>query len=117
MKRLLTLSRYSGSGWEVVIRTVKLSMTSTLFVDNASREACRARPESNFLSKLYLTTSAVNGSPLWNFTPPRSLNSHWVGLRFFHDLKSRGSTLPLKSYQTTLSYSVTKREAWSLDRR
>ena len=28
------------------------------------------------------TDSSVNSSPLWNFTPARSLNSHVVGLTF-----------------------------------
>src|SRR3972149_4913880 len=36
-------------------------------------------------SMLNFTDSPSNGSPLWNFTPCRSLNSQVVGLRFPHE--------------------------------
>src|SRR5258705_53822 len=41
-------------------------------------------------STVNLTLSAVNSSPLWNFTPRRSLISHVFGFRFFHDSARRG---------------------------
>ena len=36
------------------------------------------------------TEAAVKGSPLWNFTPLRSLNSQVVSLTVFHSVASIG---------------------------
>ncbi len=39
---------------------------------------------------LYLTSAEVSGSPLWNFTPCRSLKRHVVGPSSFHSVASPG---------------------------
>ena len=45
--------------------------------------------------KLNFTSSAVKGSPLWNLSPSRSLNSYtrWSGLTF-HDSARLGVSMP-----------------------
>ena len=40
-----------------------------------------------------LTDAALNGSPLWNFTPWRSANSQVVSLTTFHPVASMGAGL------------------------
>ena len=42
--------------------------------------------------QLNTTSSAENGSPLWNLTLRRSLKRHTVGLTVCHDSASAGST-------------------------
>ena len=41
-------------------------------------------------SMLAFTSDDENGSPLWNFTPGRSLNVHVVGAVSFHSVASPG---------------------------
>jgi hypothetical protein len=41
-----------------------------------------------------LTSSEVQGAPLWNFTPCRSLKVHVVGAVAFHSVASPGCSLP-----------------------
>src|SRR5438477_8406650 len=48
-------------------------------------------PGSVTRSNENFTSSAVSGSPLWNFTPRRSLNSHVVSLSAFHEVARDGS--------------------------
>ena len=48
-------------------------------------------PGSSTRSKENVTSSAVIVSPLWNFTPLRSLNSQVVSLIAFHDVANAGS--------------------------
>ena len=40
-----------------------------------------------------LTDAALNGSPLWNLTPWRSVNSHVVSLTIFQPVASMGAGL------------------------
>ena len=40
--------------------------------------------------KVYATSAAVSGSPLWNFTPGRSSNSSVVSSSHFQDCASSG---------------------------
>ena len=39
------------------------------------------------------TEAALNGSPLWNFTPSRRVNSHVVSLITFQPVASMGAGL------------------------
>ena len=39
------------------------------------------------------TDAALNGSPLWNLTPWRRVNSHVVSLTIFHPVASIGAGL------------------------
>src|SRR5262247_4345841 len=43
---------------------------------------------------LHLASADVNGSPLWNLTPGRSLNRHVVEFSSFHSVASPGWSLP-----------------------
>src|SRR4029453_17833584 len=45
-------------------------------------------------SRLYLTSAEVSGSPLWNFTPDRSLKTHAVWPCSFHSVARPGWSLP-----------------------
>src|SRR5262249_26418527 len=45
-------------------------------------------------SMLNFTSADVNGSPLWNFTPERSLNTHAVWPWSFHSVARLGRSLP-----------------------
>src|SRR5690349_20096798 len=45
-------------------------------------------------SMLHLASAEVNGSPLWNLTPWRSLNVHTVWFWSFHSVASPGYSLP-----------------------
>ena len=45
-------------------------------------------------SRLYLTSAEVSGSPLWNFTPERSLKTHVVCPCSFHSVARPGCSLP-----------------------
>src|SRR5215831_1424629 len=58
------------------------------------------------------TDAALNGSPLWNLTPCRSVNSHVVSLTTFHPVASMGDGLyVLASRSTSRSYMCS---TWSL---
>src|ERR671930_1736099 len=50
-----------------------------------------------------LTSALVSGSPLWNFTPGRSLNSQVVSLTVFHSVASWGISLRSGSRVVRLS--------------
>ena len=52
-----------------------------------------------------LAASALKGSPLWNFTPCRSLNCQVVGLTLRQETASSGTTLPMsfESHVTSAS--------------
>ena len=60
-------------GATVVIRTVYGSTCST--PATLARLYCRPDVGWRYTSKEYTTSAAVKSSPLWNFTPRRSLNS------------------------------------------
>ena len=45
-------------------------------------------------SMLNLASAELNGSPLWNLTPERSLKVHVVGAVSFHSVASPGWSLP-----------------------
>src|SRR5215468_1340203 len=45
-------------------------------------------------SMLDLASAEVNGSPLWNLTPDRSLKVHVVWSESFHSVASPGYSLP-----------------------
>ena len=83
-------SRSIGMGFFVTMFTVYGSTIST-------RSISRFRPrEGDFCSGLItrstlnFTASALKSSPLWNFTPRRSLNCHVVSLRMRCDSASPG---------------------------
>ena len=52
---------------------------------------------SNNKSKVALTDCALNGSPLWNFTPLRSSNSHVVSSIAFQEVARAGAILSFSS--------------------
>src|SRR5688572_11033427 len=55
-------------------------------------------------SKDHLTAAALNGSPLWNLTPWRSLNCQVVSFTFSQEVAREGTTLKLASRVTSWSY-------------
>ena len=68
-----------GHGALVWIRTVKGSTTSTWLSGRERGGAAELELGIHQPLHLNFTASPSNGSPLWNFTPGRSLNSHTVG--------------------------------------
>ena len=61
-------------------------------------------PDSPARSRLNFTDSALNSSPLWNFTPLRSLTSHAVGATSFGiSVASAGTILRFWSRSTSVS--------------
>src|SRR5262252_4541754 len=68
-----------GHGALVCTRTVSESTISTWLSGAKGGEPRILFLGSTRRSRLNLTASASTGSPLWNFMPGRSLNSHIVG--------------------------------------
>src|SRR6266850_5189727 len=87
-------SSRSGNGLSVTICTVSASTMRTSLIARMLPywgDFFFSLPGSSTRSKENFTSSAVSGSPLWNFTPLRSLNSHCVSLRGFQEVASDGS--------------------------
>ena len=91
MGKKTSRSRSRGKGLSVTIWTVS---GATIFTSLMARTLPYC---GDFLvwsmtrSKEYFTSSAVRGSPLWNLTPRRSLNSHTVSETAFQDVARDGS--------------------------
>ncbi len=87
-------SSSSGNGlsvmrWTVSASTIRTSLMARMFP--YCGDFFFSLPGSSTRSKENFTSSAVRGSPLWNLTPLRSLNSHWVSLIAFHEVARDGS--------------------------
>src|SRR5262249_16808830 len=95
-----------GNGRLVTMRSVSGSTTSTRSMStNAQRQRAFW---SGFTtpSMLHLTASASRSSPLWTFTPRRSLNSQVVGFTAAHETATPGSWASWPSF-------TVRRTRWS----
>ena len=88
-------SRRSGKGLSVMMWTVSGLTTRTSLMARILPYWGDFFVWSITRSKEYFTSSALMVSPLWNRTPLRSLNSHWVSDRDFHEMASDGSNSSL----------------------
>ena len=87
-------SRSSGNGLSVTMWIVSASTIRTSLIARMLPywgDFFFSLPGSITRSTENFTSSAVRGSPLWNFTPLRSLNSHVVSFSAFHDVARDGS--------------------------
>jgi hypothetical protein len=108
-----------GSGTLVTTRTVYGSTTVTSGPKDGGNVSLPSvlSFEVTTRSIVNFTDSPVNSSPLWNFTPLRSLNSHVVGLTLRHDVASSGlSSMLLGSRMSSVSQMLTRIEPVSTER-
>jgi len=92
----------SGSGFFVTIRMVVGFATWTDSI--VAKPACTTvLPGTRLRSSVALTSSAANGTPSWNFTPWRSVNSHVVSFTFFQATASPGSSRSEPSHRVSVS--------------
>ena len=91
-------ARYSsaaGNGVLSWMRTCSGPTTSTFLIQSVFwRVAILASGPLTTL-KVKATSSAASGSPLWNFTPGRSVTSSAVGDSHFHAVASWGLSSPV----------------------
>ena len=88
-------SSRSGKGLSVMRCTVSASITLTSLIARTLPYWGDFFVWSITRSKEYFTSAGVSVSPLWNFTPLRILNSHWVSVSAFHDVAMEGSNSSL----------------------
>src|SRR6266542_1312734 len=87
----MSRSRSHADGVFVTIRTVASSTTSTRsMIGTSVAPVALFRSGRTIRSKLYLTVCASKGSPFWNLTPVRSLNTQVFGSGFVHETASAG---------------------------
>ena len=67
----------SCTGSDRLMMTVYSSGVSMLVIQDTLSEV---KEDSAARSRVNLTSLAFSSSPLWNFTPLRRTNFHWVGL-------------------------------------
>src|SRR3989440_422648 len=94
MLKYTSRSSSSGKGLSVTMWIVSGSTIRTSFTARMlpyCGDFFFSLPGSVTRSKENFTSSAVSGSPLWNFTPRRSLNSQVVSFSAFQEVASDGS--------------------------
>ena len=84
-------------------RTVESSTTVTDLISRMDAAPGHLVFGSCIRSNEYFTAWALNGSPLWNFTPWRNLNSQVVGSTDRQESASPGLSARLASRETSVS--------------
>ena len=103
MDSVVTIVSRIGHGALVWMRTVRGSTTSAWLIGAHGVAPRSLSLASTIRSRVNFTASASNGSPLWNFTPWRSLNSHTVGATSFGSSASAGRILSSWSRSSSVS--------------
>ncbi|MNV62538.1 hypothetical protein D3C71_1550870 [compost metagenome] len=103
MNRLVRLSGKIRLGPLVLTCTVRSSTALTSTIEASSDLTWAVGPLARCSENA--TSLAVSAAPSWNLTPGRSLNSQTVGSAvIFHEVASMGTSLPLASRPTRVSY-------------
>jgi hypothetical protein len=87
----------------VVNRTVESSTTATDLISRSAPAPGHLVFGSSIRSNENFTACALKGSPLWNFTPGRSLNSQVVASTARQESASPGRRARLASRPTSVS--------------
>jgi hypothetical protein len=97
-----------------------MSTFSALFTQSVRERAATLVFDGSFCQlNVKTTSSAVSGSPLWNFTPGRSFTSIVVGLRNVTELARCGLNSPvarsrsIRVSQTCLARTTPSRFVWA----
>ena len=98
-------SRTLGLG--VVMRTVRSPVAATEATTLGENARAGASAASTWFSAL-ATAAASRASPLWNFTPSRTVKSHSVGDTCSQPVASAGTTAPSKSTRASPSRHPTR---------
>ena len=103
LRRMASAPRSGGNGAFVVKRTVCRSTVSTRSTWSKLPRQNAGPFGSSTMSKVYLTSSAVNSPPSWNLTPRRRWKTYVVGFGVSHRSARAGTIWALASNAVRLS--------------